>query len=74
MRAFVIAAAFTASVAVAGVVGWQANAAAPAGAMPHANVDKPIHLAACNGAAGKDGCGPGTYYRNGAQGKRCYPC
>ncbi len=74
MRALIIAAAVSASVAVAGAIGWQANAAAPAGAIPHANVHKPIHLAACTGTTGKDGCAPGMQYRKGAQGQRCYPC
>ena len=74
MRAFVIAAAITAFMAIGGVIGWQAKAAAPAGVIPHAAAHTPIHLAACDGTTGKDGCGPGSYYRKGAQGSRCYPC
>jgi hypothetical protein len=49
MRKLVVAAALTMTVAIAGIVGWQANAAAPAGAVPPAGAYTPIHPAACSG-------------------------
>ena len=70
MRAFVIAAAITAAVAIAGVINWQASASPLAGAIPHESAHTAIQLAACDGTTGKDGCGPGTYARGG----RCHPC
>jgi len=72
MRKFVIAAALT--VAIAGIVGWQANAAAPAGAIPQAGPYTPIHPAACSGRDVH--CGPGSHWVCGPEGKRCWctPC
>ena len=74
MRKFLIAAGITASVAVAGIVGWQANAAAPAGAIPHAGPYTPIQHADCRGGTAGHGCGAGYYWRNGDRGWACYRC
>jgi hypothetical protein len=59
MRTFVIAAAVTAALGVAGVIGWQANAAVPAGSIPHAGTYTPILHVGCRGGTGSHGCGPG---------------
>ena len=74
MRKLVITAALTATVAFAGLIGWHANAAAPAGAIPQAGPYTPIHPAACNGYTGGHGCGAGYYWRNGGRGWACYRC
>ena len=68
MRRFVIAVAVTATIALAGALGWQASAAAPAAAVPHAGPYTPIHPAAC---VGRDvHCGPGAHWVCG--GGRCW--
>jgi len=74
MRKLLIAAAITASVAVAGAIGWQANAAAPAGAIPQAGPYTPIHPVACRGPDVH--CGPGSHWVCGPEGRRCWctPC
>lgn len=74
MRKFVIAAAVAAAFGVAGVIGWQANAAMPAGSIPHAGPYTPIQHAGCRGGTGSHGCGPGFYWRNGYRGWACYRC
>ena len=33
-----------------------------------------IQQADCHGTTGEHGCGPGWYWRNGANGWACYPC
>jgi hypothetical protein len=74
MRKLVIAAAITAVVALGGIAAWQAQAAAPAAAIPQAAPYTPIHPAACSG---KDvHCGPGSHWVCGPEGHRCWctPC
>ena len=74
MRKLVIAATITAAVALGGVAAWQAQAAAPAAAIPEAGPYTPIHPAAC---VGRDvHCGPGSHWVCGPEGKRCWctPC
>jgi hypothetical protein len=75
VRKFVIVAAITASIAIAGAIGWQANAAAPAGAIPQAAPYTPIHKAECDGRRGEH-CGPGSHWVCGPEGRRCWctPC
>jgi len=65
MRKFAIAAAVTAALGVAGVIGWQANAAVPAGSIPRAGPYTPIQHVGCRGGTGSHGCGAGYYWRNG---------
>jgi hypothetical protein len=72
MRTLVIA--FTVSIAIAGAIGWQAKAAAPAGAVPHAGPYTPIQPAACSGRNAH--CPPGSHWVCGPEGRRCWcaPC
>lgn len=74
MRKFLIAAAVTATVTVAGVVGWQASAATPAAAVPHAGLYTPVHPAACVGR--NVDCPSGQHRVCGPEGRRCWcaPC
>ena len=74
MRKLVIAAAIIAAVAFAGIVGWQANAAAPAMPVPQAGPYTPIHPAACGGP--NIDCPPGRHRVCGPYGRdcRCPPC
>lgn len=74
MKKLFIAASFAATIAVAGVVGWQATAATPAAPVPVAGPYSPIHPADCRGTTGGHGCGAGYYWRNGERGWACYRC
>jgi hypothetical protein len=74
MRKLVIAAAITMTLGVAGAIGWQANAAAPAAPVPVAGPYTPIHPVDCRGGTGDHGCGAGYYWRNGERGWACYRC
>jgi hypothetical protein len=74
VRKLVIAFSVSAIVGIVGLVGWQASAAAPAGAIPHAGRYTPIHPAAC---AGRNvDCPPGQHRVCGPEGHRCWcaPC
>jgi hypothetical protein len=76
VRKFVIVAAVTVTLGFAGAIGWQANAAAPVGNIPHAGPYTPIHPADCRGTTGAHGCGPGSHWVCGPEGRRCWctPC
>ena len=73
MKTFAIAMALAAIVALGGPVGWQARAAAPAGAIPQAGPYTPIHPAACVGR--NVDCPPGRHRVCGPGGHCwCAPC
>jgi hypothetical protein len=74
MRKLIIAVAIPATVAFATIIGWHANAATPAAAVPHAGPYTPIHPAACNGRPGA--CPPGRHRVCGPYGGNCWcaPC
>ncbi|HTZ38076.1 MAG TPA: hypothetical protein VMB84_18765 [Stellaceae bacterium] len=71
MRKLIVAVAVTAGVALAGVAGWHARAAAPAGAVPQAGAYTPIHPAACGG---RGRCAWGWHYVCGPYRCWCARC
>jgi len=74
MRAFIIAVAVSAALAMGGAVAWQARAAAPAAPVPQAAPSAPIEPAACGGRDVH--CPPGSHWVCGPEGRRCWctPC
>jgi hypothetical protein len=73
MRKLLIAIAVTSTVALGGALAWQANAAAPATAVPTAE-QSPVLPAACGGP--NVDCPPGRHRVCGPYGHNCWcaPC